>query len=251
LDLVLEDFKRAQAAAEPDIRSVEEHVFVPTPVREEKGERMPKGAERILMVDAALHAIDELMEEHEEAILYGQDVGGRLGGVFREAATLAEKYGENRVFNTAIQEAYIIGSTVGLSAMGMKPIVEIQFGDYIYPGFNQLVTEVSKSCYLSNGKYPVQMLLRVPVGAYGGGGPYHSGSIESTLLKHQRNQSSVSIQCGRYEGIDESRLLRSKPRDYAGAQGIVLEQSTRHRRSKNHRTIQGLYIAIRQSQYSR
>lgn len=130
----------------------------------------------------SLHAIDEILAEHEEAILYGQDVGGRLGGVFREAATLAEKYGDNRVFNTAIQEAYIIGSTVGLSAMGMKPIVEVQFGDYIYPGFNQLVTEVSKSCYLSNGKYPVQMLLRVPVGAYGGGGPYHSGSIESTLL---------------------------------------------------------------------
>jgi len=93
-----------------------------------------------------LHAIDELMEEYPEAVLYGQAVGARLGGVFREAATLAEKYGNNRVFNTAIQEAYIIGSTVGLSAMGLKPIVEIQFGDYIYPGLNQLVTEVAKSC---------------------------------------------------------------------------------------------------------
>jgi 2-oxoisovalerate dehydrogenase E1 component len=102
--------------------------------------------------------------------------------VFREAATLAEKFGDHRVFNTAIQEAYIIGSTVGLSALGMKPIVEVQFGDYIYPGLNQMVSEVAKSCYLSNGKFPVQMLLRVPVGAYGGGGPYHSGSIESTLL---------------------------------------------------------------------
>ena len=122
------------------------------------------------------------MEEHPQAILYGQDVGRRLGGVFREAATLADKFGDHRVFNTAIQEAYIIGSTVGMSAVGMKPIVEVQFGDYIYPGFNQLVTEISKSCYLSNGKFPVQMLLRVPVGAYGGGGPYHSGSIESTLL---------------------------------------------------------------------
>ncbi len=182
LELVLNDFKLAQAAAEPDIRSVDDYVFVPTPVREEKGQRSPKSGERVMMVDAALHAIDELMDEYPEAVLYGQDVGARLGGVFREAATLAEKYGESRVFNTAIQEAYIVGSTVGLSAMGMKPIVEIQFGDYIYSGFNQLVSEVSKSCYLSNGKFPVQMLLRVPVGAYGGGGPYHSGSIESTLL---------------------------------------------------------------------
>ncbi|MBP9606301.1 MAG: tungsten formylmethanofuran dehydrogenase, partial [Ferruginibacter sp.] len=111
-----------------------------------------------------------------------QDVGRRLGGVFREAATLAEQFGDNRVFNTAIQEAYIIGSTVGMSAVGLKPIVEVQFADYIYPGLNQLVTEISKSCYLSCGKFPVQTLIRVPIGAYGGGGPYHSGSVESTLL---------------------------------------------------------------------
>jgi 2-oxoisovalerate dehydrogenase E1 component len=69
-----------------------------------------------------------------------------------------------------------------MSAVGLKPIVEVQFGDYIYPGFNQLVTEVSKSCYLSFGKFPVSMVLRVPVGAYGGGGPYHSGSVETTVL---------------------------------------------------------------------
>ncbi|MFZ1535748.1 MAG: transketolase C-terminal domain-containing protein, partial [Chitinophagaceae bacterium] len=67
-------------------------------------------------------------------------------------------------------------------AVGLKPIVEVQFADYIYPGFNQLVTEVSKSCYLTCGKFPVSMILRVPVGAYGGGGPYHSGSVETTVL---------------------------------------------------------------------
>jgi 2-oxoisovalerate dehydrogenase E1 component len=86
------------------------------------------------------------------------------------------------VFNTAIQEAYIIGSTAGMSAVGARPIVEVQFADYIYPGMNQLVCELSKSCYLTGGKYPVSMVLRVPTGAYGGGGPYHSGSVESTLL---------------------------------------------------------------------
>ena len=122
------------------------------------------------------------MQEHEECILYGQDVGKRLGGVFRETATLADKFGDHRVFNTAIQEAYIIGSTAGLSAVGLKPIVEVQFGDYIYPGLNQLVSEIAKSNYLTNGKFPVSMVLRVPVGAYGGGGPYHSGCVETTLL---------------------------------------------------------------------
>jgi 2-oxoisovalerate dehydrogenase E1 component len=180
--MVAESFEQAQAAAEPDVNTVHDHVFAATPILAEKGERSPKGAEKILMVDAALHAIEEIMTDHDEAILYGQDVGKRLGGVFRETATLAEKFGDNRVFNTAIQEAYIVGSTVGLSAMGVKPIIEVQFGDYIYPGFNQLVSEISKSNYLTNGKFPVGMVLRVPVGAYGGGGPYHSGSIESTLL---------------------------------------------------------------------
>ncbi|RXK57872.1 tungsten formylmethanofuran dehydrogenase [Lacibacter luteus] len=179
---VTDDFEKAVAAAEPDVVTVAEHVFVPTPVTEEKGERSPADKEKIMMVDAALFAIRELMEEYPEALLYGQDVGKRLGGVFREAATLAEQFGDHRVFNTAIQEAYIIGSTVGMSAIGAKPIVEVQFADYIYPGFNQLVTEISKSSYLSCGKFPVQTLIRVPIGAYGGGGPYHSGSVETTLL---------------------------------------------------------------------
>jgi 2-oxoisovalerate dehydrogenase E1 component len=122
------------------------------------------------------------MEKHPECLLYGQDVGRRLGGVFREAATLAEKFGDNRVFNTPIQEAYIVGSTVGMSAVGVKPIVEIQFADYVWTGVNQLVCEITKSSYLTMGKYPVSAIVRIPIGAYGGGGPYHSGSIESTLL---------------------------------------------------------------------
>ncbi|MFM2337069.1 MAG: hypothetical protein RL115_262 [Bacteroidota bacterium] len=180
--LVESDFQRAIAAAEPDVATVADYVFVPTPITEEKGTRETIGAEKVLMVDAALYAVRELMEDNPAMILYGQDVGKRLGGVFREAATLAEQFGEHRVFNTAIQEAYIVGSTIGLNAVGIKPIVEVQFADYIYPGFNQLVTEISKSCYLTCGKFPISMVLRVPIGAYGGGGPYHSGSIESTLL---------------------------------------------------------------------
>jgi 2-oxoisovalerate dehydrogenase E1 component len=182
LEEVISDFNKAVASPEPVVSTVEKFVFVDTPVTEEKGNRCPENKEKILMVDAALFAIREIMDAYPEAILYGQDVGRRLGGVFREAATLAEQFGDHRVFNTAIQEAYIIGSTVGMSAVGAKPIVEVQFADYIYPGLNQLVTEISKSCYLSCGKFPVQTLIRVPIGAYGGGGPYHSGSVESTLL---------------------------------------------------------------------
>jgi 2-oxoisovalerate dehydrogenase E1 component len=176
------DFEKACNAADPLPETLFDHEFAPTPILEETGIREPADREPIMMVDAALFAVDEILKKHPEALLYGQDVGRRLGGVFREAATLWDKYGESRVFNTPIQEAYIVGSTAGMSAVGCRPIVEIQFADYIWTGVNQLVVELSKSCYLTMGKYPVSSVIRVPTGAYGGGGPYHSGTVESSLL---------------------------------------------------------------------
>lgn len=175
------DLQKAFNAEDPKPEDLFTHDFAPTKITEEVGERSPIGAEKVVMVDCALSAIEEIMRKHPEALLYGQDVGRRLGGVFREAATLAQKFGDNRVFNTPIQEAFIVGSTVGMSAVGLKPFVEVQFADYIWPGLNQLFTEVSRSCYLSNGKWPVSMVLRVPIGAYGSGGPYHSSSVESVV----------------------------------------------------------------------
>lgn len=175
------DYQRALQAEDPKPEDLFDFDFAPTPITEEKGEREPDGKEPTVMVDCALFAMQEILAKHPEALLYGQDVGKRLGGVFREAATLAEKFGDNRVFNTPIQEAFIVGSTVGMSAAGLKPIVEVQFADYIWPGLNQLFTEVSRSYYLSNGKWPVSSVMRVPIGAYGSGGPYHSSSVESVL----------------------------------------------------------------------
>ena len=176
-----EQYERAFSAENPATESIQDYIFAPTDITEEVGERTPKGKKKTVMVDSALFAVREIMQKHPEALLYGQDVGGRLGGVFREAATLAQTFGDNRVFNTPIQEAFIIGSTVGMSAVGLKPIVEVQFADYIWPGLNQLFTEVSRSYYLSNGKWPVSCVIRVPIGAYGSGGPYHSSSVESVL----------------------------------------------------------------------
>jgi 2-oxoisovalerate dehydrogenase E1 component len=180
-ELVANDYDKALNAPDPIPSSIQDYIFAPTPITEEVGVRAPEGKKKTVMVDSALFAVRELMQKHPEALLYGQDVGGRLGGVFREAATLAQTFGDQRVFNTPIQEAFIIGSTVGMSAVGLKPIVEVQFADYIWPGLNQLFTEVSRSYYLSNGKWPVSCIIRVPIGAYGSGGPYHSSSVESVL----------------------------------------------------------------------
>ena len=175
------DYARALEAEDPRPSDLFNFAYAPTPITEEKGEREPAGKQATVMVDCALFAVQEILAKHPEALLYGQDVGRRLGGVFREAATLAEKFGDERVFNTPIQEAFIIGSTVGMSAAGLKPIVEVQFADYIWPGLNQLFTEAARSYFLSNGKWNVSSIIRVPIGAYGSGGPYHSSSVESVL----------------------------------------------------------------------
>ncbi len=206
-----EAFEKAIRAEDPKAESVAEHVFAPTPITEETGTRAPQGQEKIVMVDAAIHAIQELMWKHPEALLYGQDVGERIGGVFRETVTLGAKFGTKRVFNTAIQEAYIIGSTVGMSAVGLKPIVEVQFADYIYPGINQLITEISKSSYLSCGKFPVSNMIRVPIGAYGGGGPYHSGSVESILANIKGIKIAYPSNAADFKGLLKAAYYDPNP----------------------------------------
>lgn len=210
-DFVRREFDLAVAAPDPDPATVSDHVFAPSPVTREEGTRVPAGKERTVMVDAALHAVEEILRAYPEALFFGQDVGRRLGGVFREAATLADKFGDERVFNTAIQEAYIIGSTAGLSALGLKPIVEVQFADYIYPGLNQLVTEISKSGYLSCGKYAVNTVIRVPIGAYGGGGPYHSGSVESTLATVKGIKIAYPSNAADLKGLMKAAVLDPNP----------------------------------------
>lgn len=207
-----EQFEQAKNADDPKAETATHHIFAPTPITEESGTREPEDIkEKIVMVDAAIHAIQELMYKHPEAVLYGQDVGERIGGVFRETVTLGSKFGKKRVFNTPIQEAYIIGSTVGMSAVGLKPIVEVQFADYIYPGINQLITEISKSCYLSNGKFPVSNIIRVPIGAYGGGGPYHSGSVESILANIKGIKIAYPSNAADFKGLLKAAYYDPNP----------------------------------------
>lgn len=211
IHLVDVDYEKARYSPDPQPEDLYNFDFAPTPVTEEKGIRTPENGELTLMVDCALHAVEEIMREHPESLLYGQDVGKRLGGVFREAATLAQKFGDDRVFNTPIVEAFIIGSTVGMSNVGLKPIVEVQFGDYIWPGLNQLFTELSRSYYLSNGKWPASSVIRVPVGAYGSGGPFHSSSIESVLSNIRGIKVAYPSNGADMKGLMKSAWLDPNP----------------------------------------
>jgi len=208
---VRSDFDRAMNSKDPLPEDLYKFDFAPTPVTKEKGIREPKNGEVVLMVDAGVHAIKEILDKHPESLVYGQDVGMRLGGVFREAALLAKKFGESRVFNTPIQEAFIVGSTVGMSAAGCRPIVEIQFADYIWPSLNQLFTEVSRSYYLSNGKWPVHSVIRVPTGAYGRGGPYHSSSVESVLLNIKGIKIAYPSNAADLKGLLKSAFYDPNP----------------------------------------
>jgi len=112
-------------------------------------------------------------------LVYGQDVGAGKGGVFTATRGLAEKHGADRCFNSPLAEHSIIGSAVGLSAAGFKPVVEIQFADYIWPGMQQIRNQVSSFRYRSNNTWSCPMVIRVPCGGYIHGGLCHSQNIEA------------------------------------------------------------------------
>ncbi len=132
----------------------------------------------ITLVEAIRQAMDEEMARDERVFIVGEDVGKR-GGVFRATVGLFEKYGEERVIDSPLAELSIIGVGIGAALYGMRPICEIQFADFIYPAFNQIVSEAAKMCYRSNGEWTVPMVIRAPYGGGIGGGLYHSQSVEA------------------------------------------------------------------------
>jgi len=130
------------------------------------------------MVEAIRDAMDEELARDENVFIVGEDVGQR-GGVFRATVGLFEKYGADRVIDSPLAELSIVGVGIGAALYGMKPICEIQFADFIYPAFNQIVSEASKMTYRSNGTWTVPMVIRAPYGGGIGGGLYHSQSVEA------------------------------------------------------------------------
>jgi len=164
----------------PDAHEVTRFVYAPVPaVTEETGGENAAAGPRVVMVDAINHALAEELERNPGMLVYGEDVGGNKGGVFTATRGLAAKFGEDRVFNSPLAEASIIGTAFGLAVRGgFKPVVEIQFGDYIWPAFMQLRDEVAMLRYRSYNQWTCPMVIRVAVGGYIHGGLYHSQSID-------------------------------------------------------------------------
>jgi 2-oxoisovalerate dehydrogenase E1 component len=136
-------------------------------------------AEPMVMVDAINRALKERMEADESILVYGEDVAGEKGGVFTATKDLTAMFGEDRCFNAPLAEASIIGTAVGYAASGFRPVVEIQFADYIWPGMQQLRNQVAPFRYRSNGDWSCPMVIRVPCGGYIHGGLCHSQNVES------------------------------------------------------------------------
>jgi len=133
----------------------------------------------IVLVDAINHALHEEMEDNEKVYVFGEDVADRKGGVFTSTKGLSTKFGEDRVFNSPLAEASIAGVSIGMALTGLKPCVEIQFGDYIWPAFMQMRDELVTFRYRSNNQFSAPVIFRVAVGGFIHGGLFHSQNIES------------------------------------------------------------------------
>lgn len=138
----------------------------------------PTEGNQIVLVDAVNHALKEEMSRNDKMLIFGEDIEDPKGGVFTATRGISEMFGTGRVFNSPLAEASIIGVALGLAVRGFKPVVEIQFGDYIWPAFMQFKNELSTMRYRSNGGFKAPVVVRVAVGGYIHGGLCHSQNIE-------------------------------------------------------------------------
>jgi 2-oxoisovalerate dehydrogenase E1 component len=135
----------------------------------------------IYMVDALNHALDEELERNPDMYIFGQDVAHGKGGVFTVTSGLTAKHGKERVFNSQLAESSIAGVAIGMASRGLKPVVEIQFGDYVWTAMMQIRNELAMMYYRSGGDFSCPAVLRIPVGGYIHGACYHSQNIEATF----------------------------------------------------------------------
>jgi 2-oxoisovalerate dehydrogenase E1 component beta subunit len=133
------------------------------------------------MIDAVREALFEEMHRDPSVIVLGEDVGVS-GGVFRATDGLLNAFGEERVIDTPLAESGIVGVAIGAALNGLRPVAEIQFVDFIFPAFNQIVSEAARHYYRSNGEYPVPLVIRAPFGGGVRGGLYHSQSVEAFFM---------------------------------------------------------------------
>lgn len=175
-----EDSKWAEQQDHPDIDTALDHIYANNSQLEES--EINPIAEKIVIIDAINHALREEMQANEKMLIFGQDIADPKGGVFTATKGLSDTFGKDRVFNSPLAESSIIGTAVGMAVTGWKPVVEIQFGDYIWYGMMQIRNEVVTMRYRSNNTWSCPMVIRVTVGGYIHGGLCHSQSIDGYFI---------------------------------------------------------------------
>ena len=169
------------------------------------------------MIQALNDAHKVVMRSDEDVVVFGEDAG-YFGGVFRVTEALQKEFGKTRVFDAPISEGGIIATAVGMAAYGIKPLIEIQFADYIYPGYDQIVSEVAKMRYRTAGEWPMPMVIRTPYGGGIFGGQTHSQSPRIALHAHRRLESRCPVHALRRERPADRGGGRSRPGDFFRAE---------------------------------
>ena len=174
------DAEWAEAQHHPDPNTALDHIYSDSPFPKEK--EYKSISKQIVIVDAINHALHEEMTLNEKMVIYGQDIADPKGGVFTATKGLSKKFGNKRVFNSPLAESSIVGTAIGMAITGYKPVVEIQFGDYIWTAMMQIRNEVVTMRYRSNNDWVCPMVIRVPVGGYIHGALCHSQSIDGYFI---------------------------------------------------------------------
>ena len=202
--------RAVEAEADPDPAEATTHVYYEGD--DDRQYEVPgETGDLVVMVDAINHALDEEMARDDRVLVYGEDVGGGKGGVFTATRGLTEKHGRDRCFNSPLAEHSIIGSAVGLAAAGYKPVVEIQFADYIWPGMQPLRNQVASMRYRSKGTWACPMVLRVPCGGYIHGGLCHSQNVEAIFAHFPGLQVVLPSNAADAKGLLKSAIRGHDP----------------------------------------
>ncbi|MAR29561.1 MAG: tungsten formylmethanofuran dehydrogenase [Candidatus Marinimicrobia bacterium] len=179
LDQVNSETNWADQQSDPDPDDVMKNMYIDDdPINNYTSIEPNSVGDKVVLVDAINHALDEELSYNKKMMVYGEDVGGGKGGVFTATRGLTDKHGVDRVYNSPLAESSIVGTAIGLSTVGYKPVVEIQFGDYIWTSMMQIRNELSTIRYRSNGDWSCPIVIRVPVGGYIHGALCHSQSID-------------------------------------------------------------------------
>ncbi len=198
--------------------------FLYAPEEENNGleyEKTNPAGDRVVLVDAINHALKEEMERNEKMYIFGEDVADRKGGVFTTTYGLSTKFGKERCFNAPLAESSIIGVSIGMGVYGLKPVVEIQFGDYIWTAMMQIRNELATMRWRSANFYSAPVVARIPVGGYIHGGLCHSQNIEGFFAHLPGVKIAYPSNAADAKGLLKTAIRGNDPVLFFGTQRLV------------------------------